>query len=711
MRLISMAFLCLAGVAAAQGPNQQMIHSAVGIALPSPPSVARQPVVDTYSVANAPSVHVTDDYRWLEDAKSPETRAFIASENAYTEKYFDQLKALPEVRSGMDKLLRTDFLSTPQRRGDRFFFSRRAADENQASIYMRVGLHGAEQKLVDAASLSIDQNTSVNIVEVTEDGSLLSYGVRVGGADEQEVHFLDLKTKTTKPDVLPSARYSGVSVSPDGQGVYYAKLFPHVGTRVFYHRFGTEVANDTMLFGNEYRGKTLGEIDEVGVRVTANGHYLVVTVSQGVPAKHVYILLKDLRTPDSTFVPLVYGIESRFREMNIGDTFFVETDYKAPNHRVLKAEIGKSPDEWSTVIPESKDVLESVNLVDSKFYVLRLHDVQSELSIYTLDGKPAGSIQYPGIGAGTTVSGRPEEKDGFYSFQSIITPPTIFHYDTRTGKSEVFYTAKVPFDSNAYELKEVFYTSKDGTRVPMFIAGKKGLKRDGTERLLMTGYGGFALSETPVWNPEYAWWMENGGWFALPDLRGGNEYGEAWHKQAMFEKKQNVFDDWFAAAEYLIREKYTTPEHFAIRGRSNGGLLMGASMTQRPDLFGAIWCGYPLLDMLRYQKFLVGRTWTTEYGSAEDPTQFAYLYKYSPYQHVVAGTKYPAILFFTGDGDTRVDPMNARKMTPLMQQASGSGRPVLLHYSLKGGHSAGVSQTQLVEDYADEMAFLWAETK
>jgi prolyl oligopeptidase len=711
MRLISMAFLCLAGVAAAQGPNQQMIHSAVGIALPSPPSVARQPVVDTYSVANAPSVHVTDDYRWLEDAKSPETRAFIASENAYTEKYFDQLKALPEVRSGMDKLLRTDFLSTPQRRGDRFFFSRRAADENQASIYMRVGLHGAEQKLVDAASLSIDQNTSVNIVEVTEDGSLLSYGVRVGGADEQEVHFLDLKTKTTKPDMLPSARYSGVSVSPDGQGVYYAKLFPHVGTRVFYHRFGTEVANDTMLFGNEYRGKTLGEIDEVGVRVTANGHYLVVTVSQGVPAKHVYILLKDLRTPDSTFVPLVYGIESRFREMNIGDTFFVETDYKAPNHRVLKAEIGKSPDEWSTVIPESKDVLESVNLVDSKFYVLRLHDVQSELAIYTLDGKPAGSIQYPGIGAGTTVSGRPEEKDGFYSFQSIITPPTIFHYDTRTGKSEVFYTAKVPFDSNAYELKEVFYTSKDGTRVPMFIAGKKGLKRDGTERLLMTGYGGFALSETPVWNPDYAWWMENGGWFALPDLRGGNEYGEAWHKQAMFEKKQNVFDDWFAAAEYLIREKYTTPEHFAIRGRSNGGLLMGASMTQRPDLFGAIWCGYPLLDMLRYQKFLVGRTWTTEYGSAEDPTQFAYLYKYSPYQHVVAGTKYPAILFFTGDGDTRVDPMNARKMTPLMQQASGSGRPVLLHYSLKGGHSAGVSQTQLVEDYADEMAFLWAETK
>ena len=219
------------------------------------------------------------------------------------------------------------------------------------------------------------------------------------------------------------------------------------------------------------------------------------------------------------------------------------------------------------------------------------------------------------------------------------------------------------------------------------------------------------MSETPTWNPEYAWWMEQGGWFALPDLRGGNEYGEAWHKGGMFEKKQNVFDDWYAAAEYLDREKYTSPAHFAIRGRSNGGLLMGASITQRPELWGAVWCGYPLLDMLRYQNFLVGRTWTTEYGSSDDLTQFPYIYKYSPYQHVVAGTKYPAVMFFTGDGDTRVDPMNARKMTPLMQGATGSGRPVLLHYSLKGGHSAGVSQTQLVEDYSDEMGFLWTETK
>ncbi len=410
-------------------------------------------------------------------------------------------------------------------------------------------------------------------------------------------------------------------------------------------------------------------------------------------------------------MPLVYGIEARFNELNVGDQFYVDTDFNAPNHRVLKATLGAKPETWQTIIPESADVIDGLSLVDGRMFVLRLHDVNSVLSIYSLEGKAAGHIEYPGVGAGSGLSGRVEDKDGFYTFQSIITPPTIFHYDAETGKSEVFNTDKVPFRSADFELKEVFYTSKDGTRIPMFIAGKKGLKRDGSERLLMTGYGGFALAETPVWNPEYAWWMQQGGYFALPDLRGGNEYGEAWHKAAMFEKKQNVFDDWYAAAEYLIAQKYTRPEGFAIRGRSNGGLLMGASMTQRPDLFGAIWCGYPLLDMLRYQRFLMGRTWTTEYGSAENPKDFAYILKYSPYQNVKAGTKYPAIMFFTGDGDTRVDPMNARKMTPLMQESTGSNRPVLLHYSLKGGHSAGVNQTQLIEDYADEMAFLWTETR
>ncbi|GAC1427018.1 MAG: prolyl oligopeptidase family serine peptidase [Acidobacteriaceae bacterium] len=686
------------------------VHGKQGITLPAPPAVAKHPVVDTYTQTGGPDVTVTDDYRWLEDPKSPETRSYIAAENAYTQQYLDQVKALPQIRSQMAALLKVDQMSTPNRRGDRLFFTRRLAEENQSSIYMRAGLHGKDERLIDGTRMSADGNTSANLISLSEDGSVLVYGVRIGGADEAEIHFFDVSARKDRSDVLPSARYSGVQLAPDGKGVFYSRYYQHEGSRVFYHAFGAG-GEDTMLLGKSYRGEALGEIDYINVRVTENGHYLLMTVDRGVPAKRVDLLVKDLRVKDAPIVPLVYGYDSRFQALIAGDTIYVDTDLNAPNHRILKAQMGVRPEDWKTVIPEDKDVLEEVTIVGNRFFVLRLKDVKSELTAYTLEGKQTGTIDFPGIGAGSGLTGRPGDKDGFYVFNSFIQPPTIFHYDIASGKSDIFYTSKVPFDSAQYELKQVFYTSKDGTRVPMFLAGKKALKRDGTERLLMTGYGGFALSEMPNWNPEYAWWMQNGGWFALPNLRGGNEYGETWHKAAMFAKKQNVFDDWFAAAEYLIKEKYTSPEHFAIRGRSNGGLLMGASMTQRPELFGAIWCGYPLLDMLRYQKFLVGRTWTTEYGSAENASDFPYIFKYSPYQHVVAGTRYPAILFFTGDGDTRVDPMNARKMTPLVQGASASGRPVLLHYSLKGGHSAGISQTQLVEDYADEMAFLWTETE
>lgn len=684
------------------------------IPLPPPPTVKSEPVVDTYaSVGSAAPVKVTDPYRWLEDAHSPRTRAFIDAENAYTDRYFAQVKSLPETEAQLTRLLKVDTVSVPIQRGERLFFSKRLASENQASLYVRNGLHGDDRKLVDGNSLSADGNTSVNLVGVTQDGDVLTYGVRTGGADELEVHFLEVSSGKELFQPLPNARYYGVEIAPDRKGVYYSKFFPHEGTRVFYHVFGTPLDADKVILGREYKGETLTEIDNVFIGLTDNGHYLVLNIGHGVPARREDILLKDLRTPgagDASLIPLVYGIESRFSELEAGDEFFVRTDYKAPSGRVLHAKLGTSPDTWPTVIPEGKDVLEAVNIVGGKMYALRLHDVKSQLTGYTLAGKEVSRVDLPGIGAGSTIQGRAEDRTGFYTFQSFITPPTIYSYNTETGKSAVFFKRDVPFNSAAYEVHQVFYTSKDGTQVPMFIAGRKGLKRDGSERLLMTGYGGFEVSLLPDWNAQWAWWMEQSGWFAMPNLRGGQEYGESWHKAAMFEHKQNAFDDWYAAAEYLIKNGYTKPEHFAIAGRSNGGLLMGASMTQRPDLFGAIWCGYPLLDMLRYQKFLMGRTWITEYGSAENPADFPFLYKYSPYQNVKAGTAYPAVFFFTGDGDTRVDPMNARKMTPLMQTASSSGRPILLHYSVKGGHSAGVSQTQLAEDYAQELSFLWTET-
>jgi prolyl oligopeptidase len=425
----------------------------------------------------------------------------------------------------------------------------------------------------------------------------------------------------------------------------------------------------------------------------------------------VDIVFRDLKKPASPFEVLIWGLDSRFSAIEARGAWYVKTDYHAPNGCILKADPGIMPESWQTIVPEGPNVIDEWSIVGEKIYVKRLQDVKTEISVYSLDGKAAGTVDYDGIGSSSVIDGRTVDRYGYFHFESFIVPPTIYRLDTATGKRDVFFQPKVPFDSSQYEIRQVFFTSKDGTRVPMFIAGKKGLKQDGTERLLMTGYGGFDLSILPAWSPQYAWWLEQGGWFALPNMRGGGEYGEHWHEQAMFEKKQNVFDDFFAAAEYLIANKYTSPQHFAITGRSNGGLLMGAAITQRPDLFSAVVCGYPLLDMLRYQKFLVGSYWVTEYGSSDKEKQFPYLLKYSPYQNVKADTAYPAVMFFTGDSDTRVDPLHARKMTALLQPASSSGRPVLLHYSLAGGHSAGVSVDQQIQDDADQLTFLWTETE
>jgi len=697
------ALCALPALIRAQDPAHP-IHGDNGVSLPPPPVAAVHIVTDDYH-----GIRVEDPYRWLEDAKSPQTRAWINEENDYTRSYLDQLKNLPEIHKQLEALLRVDQYSMPVLRDGKYFFRKQLASENQGSLYMRSSWQGADRRLVDAAQLSADQNTSVNMIGVSDDGTLLLYEVRVGGADEGSVHVLNVRTGKEMPDVLPSARYMGVSLSPDHNGLYYSK-FTHQGSDVWFHKFGAPVAQDAKIFGGEYRAKKLGELDLVSVNVSDNHHWLIVHVAHGVPATSEDILLRDLRQPGSAFVPLVYGVEAHVRMINAGDRFFLLTDYQAPNSRIVEAFPGRDAAAWKTIIPQGHDVIDDFSIVGGRLFVSRLHDVKTETTIYSLDGRQTGTLAYPGIGSGSVVRGRPDQTYGFYTFESFITPPTIYRYDTKTGRSDIFAQPHVPFASSRYQVTQVFYNSKDGTRVPMFIAGRKGLPRNGTTRLLMTGYGGFDLPMLPAWNPEYAWWMEQGGYFALPNLRGGNEYGEAWHKAAMFQNKQNVFDDFFAAAQYLIRNHYTSPAHFAIRGRSNGGLLMGAAMTQRPDLFGAIWCGYPLLDMLRYQKFEFGRLWTTEYGSSDNPKDFAYIRAYSPYQNVKKGGDYPAIMFFTGDNDTRVDPMNARKMTALMQASSGSDRPIILHYSLKGGHSSGVSLSQLVDDYTDEMGFLWNET-
>ncbi len=687
------------------GPGvAQTIHGRGGITLPPPPEVDAQPVVDNYF-----GTKITDNYRWLEDAKSPETRAFIDAENEYTARYMQQDRIRPKVVDDLESLEQVSNWTIPIERAGNYYFEKRLAGEGQASIYLRHGWTGKDERLIDPAALSRDPNTSIDLADVSRDGNLIAYIVRQGGADESTVRVFNVKTRKVLFDELPSGLYWSMNFTPDGAGLFYSRV-NREGTLIYEHALGTRNVHDTLLFGREFYDEPLGPNDLSTENVTDDGRYLVVTTEHGVPAKRVDIVFRDLTKPASPFQVLVWGLDSRFSAIYARGAWYVKTDYKAPMGRILQADPGVLPDAWKTIAPETKDVIENFSIVGGKVYVERLKDVKSETSIYTLDGKPAGTIDYDGIGSASSVHGRTTDRYGFFSFQSFIQPPTIYRLDTVTGNREVFAQPKVPFDPSQYELKQVFYKSKDGTQVPMFIAGKKGLKQDGTERLLMTGYGGFNLSITPVWNPAYAWWLQQGGWFALPNLRGGGEYGEHWHEQGMFEKKQNVFDDFFAAADYLIANKYTTAEHFAITGRSNGGLLMGAAMTQHPELFSAILCGYPLLDMLRYQKFEQGSHWITEYGSSDDEKQFSYLLKYSPYQNVKPKTAYPAIMFFTGDSDTRVDPLHARKMTALMQAASSSGRPILLHYSITGGHSAGVSVEQKIQDDADQLAFLWTET-
>ncbi len=686
-------------------PGAAQVRGGNGVVLPEPPETDKHPVTEALHGDT-----VTDDYRWLEKQRDPATRTWIDAQNAYTDSYLQQIKIRPEIQAELAKLEKVETYSMPIKSGDRYYFRKRLADENQGSIYVRHGVAGSDERLVDASKLSADQNTSVGILDVTNDGSLLAYGVRQGGADEQAVHVIDVDTRKELPDQLTSQRYMGVAISPDKKGLYYS-LFHHEGTLVYWHAFGTPQSADKMIFGKEYRGEPLGELDLIGVGVSDNGHWLILSIGRGVPAKREDILLKDLREPDAPIVPLIYGIENRFNLIDTGtDSFLVKTDMDAPKGRILRADPNTQPQQWQTIVPEAKDVIEATSVLGGKLFVERLVDVKSDISIYSMDGKQEGSVTLPGIGSATVPSGRPLVKEGFYSFTSFNVPPTIYRYQTNTGSTGIFAQPKVPFHSDHYEVRQVFYTSKDGTRVPMFIAGKRGLPRNGKTQLLLTGYGGFNISLTPAWNPMYAWWMEQGGWFAVPNMRGGGEYGEAWHKAGMFEKKQNVFDDFFAATRYLITEKYTDPAHLAIWGRSNGGLLMGAAMTQHPELYGAIVCGYPLLDMLRYQNFEFGRLWTTEYGSADNDADYKYLRAYSPYQNVKQGTKYPAIMFFSGDNDTRVDPLHARKMTAEMQAATEGDRPILLHYSLKGGHSAGVSVTQEIQDYTDILSFLWNET-
>ena len=646
-------------------------------------------------------VEIVDPHRWLEDQKSSETREWIDAQNKHTESILYSLPGREKLGARVTELLKIDAVSSPLARGGRYFFYKRLSDQDLSVIYMREGLHGRDQMLVDPHPLSPDRTTSVSLLDVSEDGTLLAYGVRKGGEDEMTVKLLDVKARKDLADELPRGRYFTVSLKPDKKGFYYT-LHRAQGSRVYYHALGTDQSQDVQIFGKGY-----GPGKIILAELSDDGRYLLITVLHGSAADKSEIYYQDV-TREGPVLPIVNDIEARFWGRFADDRLFLLTNWKAPRERILVVDPREpSPDRWREVIPESEAVILDFSLVGGKLLVNYLKNVVSHLRVFSPAGKPERALALPEMGSVSSVTGRWRSEEVFFTYSSFRIPTTIYHYNISKKNSTVWSRLKVPIRSTQYEVKQVWYPSRDGTKIPMFILHRKGIQSDGSNPTLLTGYGGFTISRTAAFSTFAALWVERGGVYALPNLRGGGEFGEEWHRAGMLERKQNVFDDFIAAAEWLIESGYSTPSKLAIAGSSNGGLLVGAALTQRPELFQAVVCSYPLLDMVRYHRFLVARFWVPEYGSSEDPEQFRYIHAYSPYHRVKPGTAYPAVLFITGDADTRVDPLHARKMAALLQSATGSERPVLLHYDTKAGHSGGMPISKQIEDLTDELSFLF----
>lgn len=650
-------------------------------------------------------VEIVDSYRWLEDQNSPQTRAWIDAENAYTNSLLGRIAGRNELRQKVAALLKIETMSAPVVRNGRYFFVRRQPDQDQGSLFMRKGLTGKDELLVDPLSLSPEHSITVGLNAVSLDGALIVYALRQGGEDETILRLFDVGTHKDLPDQFARARYSGIAILPDKSGLYFTKQTA-AGPRVYFHKIGASADNDTEIFGKGYGPEKI-----ITSGLSEDGRYLSIVVLYGSAAAQSEVYFQDLKNK-GPLVTVVNDVQAAFFPAIGGDKMYLRTNWNAPKWRVMEVDL-KNPgrDHWREILPEGEGVLDGLSLVGGKLAANTTQNVVSRVKLYDTRGKLVREIKTATLGSLSLLGGRWGSTEAFFSFNSFHIPATIYRYDVATGQQTIWFHSKVPFPADRYEVKQVWYTSKDGTRVPMFLAHTKGLKLDGSHPTLLTGYGGFNISSTPGFNAFAATWISSGGVYAVANMRGGGEFGEAWHHAGMLEKKQNVFDDFIAAGEWLVQNKYTSPRRLAIRGSSNGGLLMGAMLTQRPDLFAAVICGYPLLDMIRYHKFFVAGYWVPEYGSADNADQFKYIYAYSPYQHVKPGTKYPAVLFISGDSDTRVAPLHARKMTALMQAANGSDKPILLRYETKAGHIGATPVGKQIDNTTDELNFLMWQLK
>lgn len=657
-------------------------------------------------------IKVADPYRWLEDDNSPETKAWVEAQNKVT---FGHLERIPEraaIKHRLTKLWNYERYGVPFKQGGRYFISKNDGLQNQSVLYTMTSLEAAPTVLLDPNQLSTDGTVALSGYSITDDGHLMAYGLATAGSDWQEWKVRDVRSGQDLADHVRWVKFSSASWTKDGKGFFYSRYDEPAAAakltranyfhKLYYHRLGTPQSEDKLVYHrpdhkdwNFYGG------------VTDDGRYLVITATQGTDPRN-RVLYQDLQQPDSPVVELLMDFDADYSFIdNDGPVFWFKTDLNAPRHRVIAIDITK-PERanWKEIIPEAAETLTRVSTVNQQFLCSYLKDARSQVKVIALDGSFVREIALPGIGSAGGFGGKRSDTETFYSFTSYTSPGTIFRHDLKTGTSTVFRQASVDFDPEDYETHQVFYTSKDGTRVPMFISHKKGLKLDGTNPTLLYGYGGFNISLTPGFSVANLAWMELGGVYAVPNLRGGGEYGKPWHEAGTKLNKQNVFDDFIAAAEWLIANRYTSPKKLAISGGSNGGLLVGACLTQRPDLFGAALPAVGVLDMLRFHKFTIGWAWTSDYGSAENPEEFQVLYAYSPLHNLKGGTKYPATLITTADHDDRVVPAHSFKFAAALQAAQAGNAPTLIRIETKAGHGAGKPTTKLIEEAADKLAFL-----
>jgi prolyl oligopeptidase len=678
------------------------------------PAPVRGTTVDDYHGTRVP-----DPYRGLEDLDSAATRAWVDAEAQVTDQFLARLAGRDRLRSRLATLFNYERYGVPFQAHGRYFYSRNSGLQNQSLLYASDALDAKPRVALDPNALSKDGSLAVVGYVASHDGRLLAYGVSVSGSDWTDWHFRDLATAKDLPDVIRFTKYYAPVFSHDDRGVYYS-AFPappagaelsaqDVGNAVFYHALGTGVAADRKFI------EIAGHPDwQYQPSLSEDGRWLVVTAGEGEVGdkglENVYLI--DLAASAPSVRPMVEGFTAAYIYVgsDAGRLYFLTT-LGAPNGRVIAVDPlqpGESPPK--TVVAEGTDAIDltetSVTLVDHQLIVRSIHDAHSRVVTYRLDGGPGREITLPGAGTADGFLGRPTDRETFYSFTDLITPPTVYRYDLETGRSRVFRAPKAPFDSGAFEQRQVFYPGKDGTRIPLLLAYRKGLKLDGRNPVLLYGYGGFGIPILPEFSAAHIAWLELGGVYAIANIRGGGEYGEVWHRQANRDHKQVVFDDFIAAAEWLIAEHYTSTGRLAIEGESNGGLLVGACVTQRPDLFGAAIAGVGVMDMLRFDRFGQGAGWTGEYGSPGAPADFPALFAYSPLHHVRAGTAYPATLIVTGDHDTRVMPMHSFKFAAAMQAAQSGPAPILLYIEKSSGHGGGPTVSQAIEQRADIDAFL-----